>query len=609
MSKTIKFKRGSETNIVKLDGNIYPKLEEGEPAIDTTNREFKIGDGVTEWSNLGGFKEFIKDPEDTDILKTGQIGIDTSRGIMKLGDGNSKWGTPDSYLEQLKAVPEGWVNVKDFGAKGDGETDDTLAFLEAINTGKNIYVPKSTGSYRIDPSLGLSLKSNTIIFFEEGAILENLPHDLTHYSMLLLKDIENVTIYNPQLNGRRDLNSATDGEWGMGIYMQGAKNIKIYNANIENCWGDGMAFGKGTENDYCEDIYISFAKVNNNRRNGYSLASIKNFYAVTLISMNTNGTSPQKGLDIEPNDNNEYLENIHIENYISINDTFGVGFYLNSMANSSNKVSIIINNLFIEGGSGLSIKGYGTSDNDKLDGNIIINNYYVKEVRAQGMTIYKQKSFPYVKINNMTAENPFQNYDSSSAYSTIISFRDTDNPLPDNLTIGGISINNLEIYLTDKLNDLNRLFYINSLNSTIKFEDIYIHIIKSNNELPIKISNECENVTIITDNEDYLRKDLDTTIDLTSELIALKFTNSKFTSNRTVNIGQNTPAGIPITFEIVNENYAMTIQPDVNTKIAPLSPTLGQAITSNELGARLTLKRISDDTFIITEIIGTWNTI
>ncbi|NQU86256.1 MAG: SMP-30/gluconolactonase/LRE family protein [Mariniphaga sp.] len=39
-----------------------------------------------------------------------------------------------------------WVNIRDFGAKGDGETDDTKVFQEAIEKYKNIYVPQ--GWYR-----------------------------------------------------------------------------------------------------------------------------------------------------------------------------------------------------------------------------------------------------------------------------------------------------------------------------------------------------------------------------------------------------------------------------------------------------------------------------
>lgn len=41
----------------------------------------------------------------------------------------------------LAAAPLGYVNVKDFGAVGNGSTNDTAAFVAAIATGRPIYVP------------------------------------------------------------------------------------------------------------------------------------------------------------------------------------------------------------------------------------------------------------------------------------------------------------------------------------------------------------------------------------------------------------------------------------------------------------------------------------
>lgn len=42
-----------------------------------------------------------------------------------------------------------WVSVKDFGAVGDGTTDDTTAFVNAIAASRNVYVPVPTSSYKI----------------------------------------------------------------------------------------------------------------------------------------------------------------------------------------------------------------------------------------------------------------------------------------------------------------------------------------------------------------------------------------------------------------------------------------------------------------------------
>lgn len=50
------------------------------------------------------------------------------------------------YIPDLPGMDK-WVNIKELGAKGDGETDDSKIFQDAISKYKNIYVPQ--GFYRI----------------------------------------------------------------------------------------------------------------------------------------------------------------------------------------------------------------------------------------------------------------------------------------------------------------------------------------------------------------------------------------------------------------------------------------------------------------------------
>jgi hypothetical protein len=50
------------------------------------------------------------------------------------------------------------VSVKDFGAVGDGTTDDTAAIQSAIDTGYSLYIP--SGTYKISATLNLTTTSN-----------------------------------------------------------------------------------------------------------------------------------------------------------------------------------------------------------------------------------------------------------------------------------------------------------------------------------------------------------------------------------------------------------------------------------------------------------------
>ena len=63
---------------------------------------------------------------------------------------------PKSLSKDIPPLPamDTWVNIRDLGAKGDGETDDTKVFQDAISKYDNIYVPQ--GWYRLTETLKLT---------------------------------------------------------------------------------------------------------------------------------------------------------------------------------------------------------------------------------------------------------------------------------------------------------------------------------------------------------------------------------------------------------------------------------------------------------------------
>ncbi|MDZ7762808.1 MAG: glycosyl hydrolase family 28-related protein [Melioribacteraceae bacterium] len=65
----------------------------------------------------------------------------------------------DKVIPSLPAMNT-WVNVKQFGALGDGKTDDTEAIKEAIAKHKNVYLP--TGWYRVKEPIKLNKGTNLI---------------------------------------------------------------------------------------------------------------------------------------------------------------------------------------------------------------------------------------------------------------------------------------------------------------------------------------------------------------------------------------------------------------------------------------------------------------
>lgn len=168
-------------------------------------------------------------------------------------------------------------------------------------------------------SKGLTLRSNSKIIFQKGSKLILLPNKSQNYQILRLHEVYNVELFSPNIVGDREKHIGTLGEWGFGISIRGSQNIKIYKAVIKNCWGDGIYLGsigplvnKG--------VLIKDCFIDNSRRNGVSIISGINVNIVNSIISNTNGTSPMSGIDMEPNNNTEFLKNINIINTITFNN-------------------------------------------------------------------------------------------------------------------------------------------------------------------------------------------------------------------------------------------------------------------------------------------------
>lgn len=253
-------------------------------------------------------------------------------------------------LDRASGISE--INIKDYGAKGNGITDDTAAINNAIKYasergGATINIPD--GTYLVNPLTKISLRSNVKLHLSNNAVLKSMATSTGSYNIINIWQASDVEITGGKIVGDRWIHNGTTGEWGFGISMFGCKNVYIADISISDCWGDGIYIGSAVNATvpsvmYCDNILIERVRIDNCRRDNISVISAKNLTIKNCILSKANGNRPEAGLNFEPNYENEYMQNVVIENLLTSNNA-GYGIQLGyTMRNLATPVDITIIN-------------------------------------------------------------------------------------------------------------------------------------------------------------------------------------------------------------------------------------------------------------------------
>lgn len=137
------------------------------------------------------------------------------------------------------------VNVKWFGATGDGVTDDTAAIQAALNTGLNVYIPGTTAYYKVSVTLALTAPGQKV--FGDGYM---------SYIVQTGINANSTGIYAPGLgynhfNNLRVTPGTTTGSTydGYGFKFASSDNCSASNCYVTGARRGGIAL---FDCDYCK---------------------------------------------------------------------------------------------------------------------------------------------------------------------------------------------------------------------------------------------------------------------------------------------------------------------------------------------------------------------
>jgi|GEM_PF-6082264 hypothetical protein len=270
------------------------------------------------------------------------------------------------------------INVKNYGATGNGSTNDTSAINSAIGavpSGGTVYIPD--GIYMIDALTSIKPKSNMTLSLSSGAVLKAIPNNQTNYNIISIDKASNVNVIGGTVKGERYEHKGSKGEWGMGIGIYTSTNIVIEGTTVRDVWGDGFYLDLATVNTtFCSVV------ADNNRRQGMSIILSDGVVVKNSIFKNTNGTAPSAGIDMEPDSAGAAVRNVQILSSQFISNK-GPGILSGGphiLGNTVAVVNVTINNNLIESNgtsgewtSGVQLEGINVSNN-KVMNNFIRNS-------------------------------------------------------------------------------------------------------------------------------------------------------------------------------------------------------------------------------------------
>lgn len=345
----------------------------------------------------------------------------------------------------LKTAQSSTIAASSFGFDS---TDATSSLQSAILSGADtIIIDKQNTAWIIRPCTFTNL-NNVFIRIEPGVVIEAKSGAYPNSGDCLFKFRAcsgiKISGYRATLQMQKDEYST--GEWRHTISLLSSSEFVIEGLTIKDSGGDGIYVGvwSSGEKTYCSDITIQDCVCDNHYRQGISVISVENLLVRYCEFKNTNGTMPEAGVDIEPNDPFNRIVGVNFSNCrFTKNNGNGVKFALANLDSASIPVSVNFSDCYITDNgdtsnpSATSEIRFTAKKNGAVKGKILFERCLVENSKWTAVFCRKTRDCYHITFNHSVFRDV-----SKSAFEhnepLRIEVTDYSNPCP---RFGGIAFN------------------------------------------------------------------------------------------------------------------------------------------------------------------------
>lgn len=139
----------------------------------------------------------------------------------------------------ITAAPSGSVDVKTFGAKGDGVTDDTAALAKAAASGNSLFF--SAGTYKVSAPIVFNNLTDRTLSGQNATIVAS-GYRPGAQGIVTLVNARNVVVRDLKIVGTRVPTIAAGTNRQDGVHVSRSTFVSVQNVSVSNAHTNGISF-------------------------------------------------------------------------------------------------------------------------------------------------------------------------------------------------------------------------------------------------------------------------------------------------------------------------------------------------------------------------------